>query len=169
MKHSNAVDYTILLIEDNPEHCAQVALAFMVAAPNVRLCIARGRDETQAYLSGAEIYADRDAFPVPQLLLLALDLSEKSSFAILEWLRAEPSLKQIPVIALTSSAESGDIDRAYALGVNSCLLKSLDEEALHDVAKGIGDYAVLLKNRFDPDFIAGGVKSGRADRVESNQ
>src|SRR5216683_482901 len=142
-----AFNYTVLLIAESPDDRARVALAFVRAAPNVRLGIAHNAGEARSYLLGTGIYRDRDAYPPPQLILLDLDLPQKSAFDFLQWLRAAPGLKQIPVIVLTSSGQSSDVDRAYALGVNSCLLKTVDENVMHDIAKGIGDYAALLENR----------------------
>lgn len=129
-----------------------MALAFVMAAPNVRLCIANDGEQARTYLSGFERYADRDAYPIPQLILLDLDLPRNSGLEILKWLRAKPALKHIPVVVLTSSGQSGNVDRAYQLGANSCILESADDDAMYDVARGIGDYAALLKNRIFGEF-----------------
>lgn len=147
-----ALNYSVLLIAESPDERGRVALAFVRAAPNVRLCIAHNAKEARSYLLGTGIYSDRDAYPAPQLILLDLDLPQKSAFDVLQWLRAAPGLKQIPVIVLTSPGQSSDVDRAYALGANSCILKTVNEKVMHDIAKGIGDYAALLENRSCRDF-----------------
>jgi CheY-like chemotaxis protein len=141
------MEFAILLIEDNTDELSRMMLAFMRAAPNVRVCVAQHGEEAQAYLSGVGDCADREAFPIPHVILLDLDLPRNSSFKLLKWLRAEPDLKRIPVIVLTSSVESDDIDLAYGLGANSCLLKTVHEEVIQDIAKGIGDYAALLNGK----------------------
>jgi CheY-like chemotaxis protein len=146
MFNSDLKDYTVLLVDDNPDERSGVVLTFMNAAPHVRICIAEDVLQAQAYLSGDAVYADREKYPMPQVIMLDLGLARKSAFRILEWLRDRP--QRIPVIILTSSDESSDVDRAYALGASSCLLKSAGDGIMHDIAKGIGDYAALLKLRF---------------------
>lgn len=93
---------------------------------------------------GTGRYADRDNHPNPQLILLDLELTQQTGFELLAWLKGKSEFKLIPVVALTSSEDSEDVDRAYAMGANSCLLKRFEDEALREVACGIGDYAALL-------------------------
>jgi CheY-like chemotaxis protein len=100
--------------------------------------------ESQAYLSGVNAYADRAGYPMPRLILVDLDAAQGTGFELLEWLKAQPDLMQIPVFVLTSARESSDVDQAYALGASSCLLKSMDQEATQDLAKGIEAYATFL-------------------------
>ncbi|MGH2769109.1 MAG: response regulator [Actinomycetota bacterium] len=140
------MDYAVLLVQGSGNDQSRLTLAFARAAP-VRLRIAEDADEARAYLSGEGIHANRDANPLPQLILLDLELQGGSGLVVLRWIRSEPLLKHIPVIALTASAESSDVDRAYALGANSFILTSVRDEALSDIAKGIGDYAALLAQR----------------------
>jgi len=77
------VEYPVLLVTGNREDRARMALAFVMAAPNVRLCIANDGEQARTYLSGFERYADRDAYPIPQLILLDLDLPRNSGLEIL--------------------------------------------------------------------------------------
>ena len=51
--------------------------------------------------------------------------AEKRGHEVLAWLRQQPGLKRLPVVVLTSSQQDIDIDRAYALGANSYLVKPL--------------------------------------------
>lgn len=77
--------------------------------------------------------------PVPQLILLDLDLPRRSAFEVLSWLKTEQLYQKTPVIALTSSEDAGIVNRAYELGANGCLLKSRTETIFtDDVAWGIG-------------------------------
>ncbi len=62
---------------------------------------------------------------------------------MLAWIRSEPALRNIPVIMLTSSSEPTDLDRAYSLGANSYLVKTVDLASMREIARGIGEYAAL--------------------------
>jgi CheY-like chemotaxis protein len=139
--------YTILVVADNNEARSHLALSLVTAAPHVRLCLAPDAETARSWLAGEEPYSDRDQYPVPQLLLLDLDLAHDGCFAILEWVRAQPSLRHIPMIVLASSPDGSEADRAYALGANSCVLKCSNEEGVQELARGIGDYASLLSYR----------------------
>lgn len=152
MRISRLAEYTVLLVTDNPDDRARVILAFMRAARNVRISVTEDSRGMRDYLSGMSVYSDRDAYPIPQLILLDLDLPHKSGFDTLEWLRTEPRFSAIPVIVLTASCQASDIDGAYALGASSCLLKSVDEDAMQDIARGIGDYAELLNAGLVGDY-----------------
>ena len=144
-----SVDYSVLLVVDNAD-LSRLAVGFMRAAPHIRLCIANDAIEAKAYLSGRDDYADRDVHPIPQVILLDIDLPQKSGLELLRWMKADRGLTLLPVIVLTSCCESTDVNRAYELGANSCLLKSEDEAIMHDIARGIGDYASVLRRRFMP-------------------
>lgn len=137
-------DFTILMVEDDPNDILLTQRAFMQASLVNPLRIVRDGDEAVAYLGGRGIYADRSRYPLPSLILLDLKLPKRSGLEVLEFLRGQPALKQTPVIVLTSSQESSDIQRAYALGANSYLLKPVGFDGLLDMVKAIGMYWVLL-------------------------
>jgi CheY-like chemotaxis protein len=81
-------------------------------------------DDAVAYLSGDAPYENRAAYPMPNVLLLDIKLPRRSGFEVLEWVRRQKSnLRRLPVVMLTSSRHSADINRAYDLGANSYLAK----------------------------------------------
>jgi CheY-like chemotaxis protein len=140
----------VLHVEDEPSDRLIVSLSFQKAAPNVKLHAVVNGEEAISYLSGTGIYANRDAYPLPQLVLLDLKLPRKSGLEVLEWIRSRPEFATLPVFMLTSSQESTDLDRAYALGANSYLVKSVDLKEMREIVKGIGEYAALLSGRPEP-------------------
>src|SRR5437868_15435601 len=94
---------TILLVEDNPDDALFAQRAFGRVCPEARLELAKDGEDAVNYLSGKGIYGDRERFPLPTLILLDLKLPRKSGFEVLEWLKGEPELRDIPVVVLTSS------------------------------------------------------------------
>ncbi len=139
--------HAILLVEDNEDDILLIERAFHKANVANPLVVVRDGEEAVAYLSNL------DGNPIPELVLLDLKLPRKDGFEVLEWLRAQPVLRRLPVVVLTSSGETPDIDRAYDLGANSYLVKPVGFEALLDMVKTLGLYWLLLNRK--PSLSAG--------------
>lgn len=69
-------------------------------------------DKAVAYLSGHPPYDDRAAYPLPTIILLDLKPPRRSGHEVLQWIGAHPNLRRVPVVVLTSSAESADVKKA---------------------------------------------------------
>lgn len=82
-------------------------------------------------------------------------MPRRSGFEVLAWLRQQEELRRLPVVVLTSSEESTDINRAYDLGANSYLVKPVDFDALLHMVKGLGLYWLVLNE--DPEVGERGV------------
>jgi CheY-like chemotaxis protein len=78
------------------------------------------------YLAGTAPYGDRRQHPFPDLVFLDLKLPKLTGHEVLEWIRGQSQLKNLPVIMLTSLQEHSEVDRAYKLGVTSYLRKTAD-------------------------------------------
>ncbi len=76
------------------------------------------------YFAGKAAYSDRVGYPVPDLVFLDIKLPKRNGHQVLEWIREQPAFKNLPVVMLTASARSADVNRAYELGVTSYLRKS---------------------------------------------
>src|SRR5262249_34865557 len=96
------------------------------------------------YLQGDGQFSDRSEYPLPQLLLLDLKMPRLNGIQVLKWIRAQPQLRQLPVIVLTGSTFDSDVTRAYAAGANSFLPKVLDPGRLSLQIKGMVDFWVGL-------------------------
>ena len=97
-------------------------------------------------MSGEGTFADRDRFPVPILLLLDLDMPKVDGFQVLEWLRAEPRLEQLPVAIMTASDNDPHISRAYELGADSYLIKPPDATAMLNLVQRLHAYWLILND-----------------------
>ena len=132
-----AVD--ILLVEDNAND-AELALRALKQrnlANQVYLC----RDGAEAidFFAGG-------AGPVPKVVLLDLKLPKIDGLEVLRRLKHDTRTKAIPVVVLTSSREEPDIERAYALGANSYIVKPVDFEAFARAVSDLGLYWLLLNH-----------------------
>ena len=134
----------ILLVEDSPDDALLIQRAFRKANLANPVQLVRDGEEAVAYLSGAVPYDDRGRFPLPVFMLLDLKLPRRSGLEVLAWLRQESAVRRLPVVVLTSSRESVDVNRAYDLGVNSYLTKPVGFEALIEMVKNVNLYWLVL-------------------------
>lgn len=139
----------ILLVEDSPDDVALFKRAINKAAVNYPLQVVTDGETAIAYLLGSGVYADRELYPLPALVLLDLKLPRKSGHEVLAWLRAQPKLRRLPVVVLTTSRESSDINRAYDACVNSYLVKPFALDGLTDMVRALHDYWLTLNETAD--------------------
>ena len=135
----------ILLVEDDPNDQLLIRRAFARAKLMNPLRLTRDGDEAVDYLAGDGAFADREANPLPALVMLDLKLPRRSGLEVLEWLRSQAgSLGRTPVVVLTSSRENRDVDRAYELGANSYLVKPVGFDGLLEMIRTTGLYWTVL-------------------------
>lgn len=137
-------DYVILLVEDDPNDVLLIQRAFRKANLENPLQVVNDGEAAIHYLAGEGAYADRNQYPLPVLILLDLKLPRRSGFEVLEWLRDQPTLRRIPVVVLTSSRESPDVNWAYDLGANSYLVKPVGFDDLVEMVQTLGLYWMIL-------------------------
>ncbi len=137
-------DYGILLVEDDSNDILFIQRAFRQANLNNPIRIVKDGDQAISYLNGDNEYVNRDVYPLPALILLDLKLPRRSGLEVLEWIRTQKHLKRIPVVVLTSSRESLDVDKAYDIGVNSYLVKPVKFESLAKMIEVIDAYWLKL-------------------------
>lgn len=113
----------ILLVEDESNDVLLVRRALLKAGLSAELRVASDGQVAIDYLAGAGEYADRRGHPLPDLVLLDLKLPLKSGLEVLQWMRSKSHLDRVAVVILTSSRESRDVERAYALHCEAYLMK----------------------------------------------
>jgi CheY-like chemotaxis protein len=115
---------TLLMVEDGEVEILVMKRSLERIGSPFSLQVARTGDEAVEYLSGAGRYADRQAFPLPDLVLLDLTLpGSRNGHQVLEWIRGRAGLEKLPVTMLTGSLEPADVQKAYQRGVTSYLVK----------------------------------------------
>lgn len=102
--------------------------------------VARDGEEATGYLAGVAAGHRRR----PVVVLLDLRMPKKTGLEVLEWVRSNPPVADVPVVMLTGSAEMEEVSRCYELGVASYLVKPVGYAALKDVLGEIGLRWALL-------------------------
>jgi CheY-like chemotaxis protein len=131
---------TLLLAEDLEDDVFIMRRALKAAGILNPLAVVPDGKELLAYFRGVGQYEDRKVFPLPFLLFLDLKMPYYDGFECLEAISQDPSLKNIPVVVLTSSAQERDQNRAYKLGARTYLVKPPLPRDLLGVAASLDSY-----------------------------
>ena len=140
---SDLAPIEILLVEDNPAD-AEMAIR---ALKRGRLAngiewIADG-ELALDYLFRRGQYAARP-LGNPRLILLDLKMPKLDGIDVLRALKADPAMRTVPVVMLTSSNEENDIVRSYDLGVNSYIVKPVEFDRFVDAVSKLGVYWTVM-------------------------
>ncbi len=130
-----------LLIEDNPGDVRLTCEALMESKVKNNLSIVGDGLEAMAFLHREGKYADA---PRPDVILLDLNLPKKNGLEVLEEIKADASLKRIPVVIITSSEAEQDILKTYDLHVNCYVNKPVDLEQFIKVVQSIETFWLTI-------------------------
>jgi CheY-like chemotaxis protein len=134
----------ILLVEDGEDDVLLIRQAFAKSNLSNPIQVVWDGEEAIAYLSGTGQYSNRTEYPLPDLVLLDLNMPAMDGFDVLKWIRGQPGLKALRVVVLTSSDQIRDVNQAYSLGANSFLVKPLDFDDFIQVSKSLQHYWLRL-------------------------
>jgi CheY-like chemotaxis protein len=132
----------ILLVEDNPMDVDLTLRAFKRRRVTNVIHVARDGEEALAWLPRWE-----SGEPWPVVILLDLKLPKVDGLEVLRQLKQHPTLCVIPVVVLTTSEESADVQAAYHLGVNSYIVKPVEFEKFMDVSEKLDLYWTVYNKR----------------------
>ena len=131
----------ILLVEDNPGDVRLTREALQEAKFKNKLYVATDGVEAIAFLRREKPYAHAVR---PHLILLDLNLPRKDGREVLAEIKADPDLKRIPVVVLTTSQAEADIIKAYNLHANCYITKPVDVDQFITVVKSIEDFWITI-------------------------
>jgi len=131
---------TILMADDDPDDCLLVKRAFKTSKLCNDLKFVNDGEDLMDYLYQRGKYEEPDQAPRPGLILLDLNMPRKDGREALKEIRTDATLRDIPVVVLTTSKDEEDILRSYNLGANSYIMKPVTFEGLVDVIKSLGKY-----------------------------
>jgi chemotaxis family two-component system response regulator Rcp1 len=126
----------ILLVEDSPSDVRLIREAFKQSPFEVQITLARDGVEAMEYLR----QSDAGLVKRPDLILLDLNLPRKNGREVLAEVKADPDLKQIPVLIMTSSKADEDVAQAYRLNANCYIAKPADLQEYLDVVAAIENF-----------------------------
>lgn len=127
----------ILLIEDNYGDALLTQKAFAQAPIATHMTIAEDGEQALGILRRQPPY---EAAACPDLILLDLNLPQMNGQEVLQQIKTDPVLKDIPVIILTSSRARVDVQQCYDLHANAYIIKPIDPQELSDIAHVISRF-----------------------------
>ncbi len=137
----------ILLAEDSEADVFLLRRSFEEAHIPVSLHVVKDGVEAMAYLQGDGKYANREEYPIPDLLLIDLKMPRLNGFDVLALIRGQPGFSDLQVVMLTSSDYRRDAQMADALGVTSFVIKPVDPEGSVALTKSIHDLCVSIRKK----------------------
>lgn len=131
---------TILIAEDDDDDFLLTEQALREARLLNPLQRVVDGQQLMDYLQRQGPYRDRNIYPRPSLILLDLNMPRKDGREALREIKVNESLRQLPVVVLTTSKAEEDIVRSYDLGVNSFIIKPVTFGGLVEAVKVLGRY-----------------------------
>jgi CheY-like chemotaxis protein len=130
----------ILLVEDSPEDFETTERALRKSGLKNPIFRCSDGDEALDFLHRRGRFADPETSPRPGVILLDLNLPGTDGREVLNEVKTDPNLKQIPVIVLTTSKDDRDIEVCYRCGANSYIQKPVDLDGFMKAIERLNDY-----------------------------
>ncbi|MGF1601151.1 MAG: response regulator [Thermosynechococcaceae cyanobacterium] len=127
----------ILLVEDNPGDAFLISNAFQQRSATVLHQVTNGKDALHF------LHQPSRTSPLPNLILLDLNLPQMSGHEVLEAIKTDPDLLHIPVIVLSTSHAQDDVLRSYQLHANCYLTKPLNLQDTTTMMKSLEQFWLL--------------------------
>lgn len=137
---ASAKSITILVADDDADDRMMAKDALDECRLSNQLHFVEDGVDLMNYLRRQGRYADAATTPRPGLILLDLNMPKMDGREALREIKADPALRRIPVVVMTTSKAEEDIYRSYDLGVSSYVAKPVTFEGLVEVMKALGKY-----------------------------
>lgn len=137
MTNSMSPQFKVMLVEDDPGDAGLVKAAF--ASSRFSCQIEHIADGVEA-MKRLRAAVNGDPTTLPDLVLLDLNMPRKSGHEVLAEMKADPILKDVPVVVLTTSDAERDVATAYHCGASGFVTKPVDVDALFESIQGILEY-----------------------------
>lgn len=135
----------ILLVEDNITDAELTIRELKKHNMANNLVHVKNGEEALDFIFATGKYAvTREIQQPPKVVLLDIQMPKVNGIEVLQKIKADPRTRAIPVVVLTSSKESPDIQKCYDLGANSYIVKPVNFEGFAQSIKNLGFYWLLL-------------------------
>ena len=135
----------MMLVEDDDGHQLLIRENLRAGGIVNDLIVLRDGQEALDYLFRRGRYPDPAASPRPGLILLDIKMPKVGGFSVLEKIKSDPQLRLIPVLMLTSTDDQTEINKSYALGANSYVVKPVQYEAFQERVKALGLFLDIVR------------------------
>lgn len=130
----------ILMADDDADDRFLAAEALQEAHLRNQINFVKDGEELMEYLHHLGQYENIQTSPSPGIILLDLNMPKKDGREALVEIKADPELRRIPIVVLTTSKTEEDVLRSYDLGVSGYITKPVSFEGLIEVMRTIGHY-----------------------------
>ena len=131
----------ILIVEDNLAHQRITEYALKRSKVSFVVNVVRDGEEALDYLFRRNEYADATKSPMPEIILLDLNLPKREGREVLKVIKNDPSLKEIPVVIVSTSDREEDVSYAFQTGAVAYISKSSGFDKFNEQVAGIAQYA----------------------------
>lgn len=135
---------TILVADDDPDDRLLIEDAFLESKLGNKLYFVKDGIELLEFLRHEGEFANPEVSPRPGIILLDLNMPRMDGREALVEIKKDPTLKQIPIVVLTTSKAEEDILRTYDTGVNSFITKPVTFEGLVDLVRVLTSYWIQI-------------------------
>ena len=134
----------LMLVEDDEGHRLLVRENLKAGGLACRVVEMPDGREALDYLFRRGRYQEPAKSPRPSVILLDIRMPRADGFAVLEKVKADPELRHIPVVMLTSTDDQAEIRRCYSLGANSYVVKSISYEEFQERVRALGAFLNVM-------------------------
>lgn len=137
---------TILLVEDDQDHAELIIKGLKQDGHLINeIKWVENGQEAIDYLRQSGKYNKENA-PLPGLVLLDIKLPRKNGFQVLQEIKSDDDLKTVPIVMLTTTSVSDDIQKAFKLGANDYIIKPVRFQDFVEKVKGLGHYWAFVSD-----------------------
>jgi CheY-like chemotaxis protein len=124
----------VLLVEDSPADVRIAEEAIIDAGMNVNLHVVNDGEAAVRYLTQQAPYSDA---ATPDIVLLDLNMPKMNGHDVLEEIRIQNNMKDVPIVLLTASESCDDVEKAHSLGINYYLRKPVQGPGLSELLTAV--------------------------------